>query len=41
MQQPPRALSLQQKDVLLTIFGGALFTFDTPVHGHKVPFTRP
>ena len=31
MQQPPRALSPHQKGVLLTSFGGILFTFDIPL----------
>jgi drug/metabolite transporter (DMT)-like permease len=31
MQQTPRALSLHQKGVLLTSFGGILFTFDIPL----------
>jgi drug/metabolite transporter (DMT)-like permease len=31
MQKPPQALSLHQKGVLLTSFGGILFTFDIPL----------
>ena len=31
MRQPPTALSLHQKGVLLTGFGGILFTFDIPL----------
>jgi hypothetical protein len=31
MRQPPRGLSLHQKGVLLTSFGGILFTFDIPL----------
>jgi drug/metabolite transporter (DMT)-like permease len=31
MQQPPQGLNLHQKGVLLTSFGGILFTFDIPL----------
>ncbi|MFW6076759.1 MAG: DMT family transporter [Hyphomicrobiales bacterium] len=31
MQKPPQGLSLHQKGVLLTSFGGILFTFDIPL----------
>lgn len=31
MQRPPQGLSLHQKGVLLTSFGGILFTFDIPL----------